>query len=573
MGTPSDETATGHDPVDHDHDRAYDAWLAALGRRLAAARGPLFTTDADVPDGLAPDAPKGARRGALYAAFVEHLAPALRPIYTCSACRRFVRRYGGLVTIDAEGRTTPLLWDPGDGGAVFGPALKAMADRVRSARVTGAFVHGEPVWGTPEAGGWLHLGGPVDASLVFAHGAKNSGQRMAEISHDYETLDRALGDFDRQHVAVALRLLESDQLYRSEKVLGVATWLDGLMGSLPGGKKKARKKAGGKKTRRRDNLVWRAAATAPPGFCHVRTTMIGTLLSDIAAGKDYAEVSRAFAAKMHPLRYLRPQAAPKAGNIKQAEAIIETLGSAGALKRRFARLDDLELLWRSAGADPEPLAESLGAPPGGLFDHLKPKGAGSPALEGLPSTAITWVKFRRTVLPRAGRIEVKVPDRGGFYAFVTAAEPESPPIIQWDHPDHRNPVTWYTYTDPKPAGDWGLRPGWTRVTGVCLFPQMWGESEDRFPHHGAGALFVIDGCVAPAGGGSGLFPSFLRNEYRAVRATLEAFSNAAEMSGRDAAGACGLTVRPGQSTTLAVRVHPADDAPGGPMDYVIDRWD
>lgn len=569
MSTPSTETGV----TAHDHDAAYDAWLDAIRRRLAAARGPLFVTDADVPDGLADDAPRAARKDALFDAFLAGLDPALRQEYACSACRRFVRRFGGLVTLDDEGRAAPLLWDPADGGDAFGPAIEALRDRVKAARVVGVFAHGEAVWGTPEAGGFTHFGGPVDGALVFSHGLKSSGQRMAELAHDFETLDRALGLYDRSHVAVALRLLDSEQLYRSEKVLGVAKWLDGVMTSLPGGKKKARAKKGGKKTRRRDNLVWRAVATAPPGFCHVRTTMIGTLLDDIAAGKRFEDVSRAFAAKMHPLRYQRPQAAPKAGNIAQAEAIIEKLGSAGALKRRFARLDDLELLWRSPARRPETLAESVGAAAAGLFDHLKRGRSKTPAMHGLPTKTVTWVKFRRTVLPGAGRIELRVPERGGFYAFVTAAEPESPPIIQWDHPERRNPVTWYTYTDPKPAVDWSLKPGWTAVTGVCLFPHMWGGAEDRFPHQGAGALFALDGCVAPTGGGSGLFPSFLRSEYRAVRATLEAFSNAAELSGRDAAGACGLTMRPGQTATLTVRVHPPEGEPGGAMDHVIDRWD
>lgn len=53
--------------------------------------------------------------------------------------------------------------------------------------------------------------------------------------------------------------------------------------------------------------------------------MIGTLLDDIASGMSFDSVSRRFAEKMHPLQYQRPQAAPSAGNIAQAEKIVEKL--------------------------------------------------------------------------------------------------------------------------------------------------------------------------------------------------------------------------------------------------------
>ncbi len=573
-GATMSEITAGAAPGVEPHDRDYTALLGAIARRLAAAEGPVFTTDADVPDGAPADGRRAERRDALFDLLLESLEPALRPQYTCSACRVFVRRFGGLVTLDDKGRATPLLWAAEDGGEAFGGACAALRARVAKARVTGVFLHDAKVWGTPEAGGWRHFGGPVHPARVFAHGLLTPAQRMAELAHDFETLERALGVYDRAHVQVALRLLEGDRLYRSEKVLGVAQWLDRLMEGLPkpGRKKSGKKKKGGKKARLRRNLLWRAVAAAPPGFCHVRSTMIGTLLDDIAAGKRYADVERAFRAKMHPLQYQRPQAAPKAGNVKQAEAIVEKLGSAGALKRRFARLDDLELLWRAPQTQ-RAGPTSIGAAAGRVFEHLLSGRRGAPALDGLPTQTVTWVKFRRTVLPRAGRIEIDVPERGGFYAFVTAADPEAPPVVQWDRADARNPVTWYTYMEPRPATQWDLEPGWRAVTGVCLFPHMWGEDEDGHSHQGKGALMVIDGCRAPKGGGSGLFPEFLRSEYRAVRATLEAFSKASELGGRDAASACGLAVRPGVRGTLRLRVHPPEGDVGGAAVYVIDRWD
>lgn len=542
--------------VETDHDRDYQRLREAVAARLAAARGPVFTTDADLDEGGEVDG--------LYGALLGGLDPAWRQVYACSACRGFLRRYGGLVTLDEAGRATPLLWGEADAGPTFEGAVKALRARVEAASVTGVGVSAEAVWGRPEAGGWRHLGGAVDARLVYTGAVLTAGQRAAALRQDFESLERAVGQYDRKVTKAALRLLEGEQLFRGEAVLGMAKWFDGVLASLEQFGKK------GKKPRRRANVLWRAVATAPAGFCHVRSSMIGTLLDDIAAGKRFADVERAFRAKMHPLQYQRPQAAPSAGNIKQAEAIVAKLETAGALKRRFARLDDLELLWRGPERERSVMA-TIGKAAAGVFDHLRAGEKGAPALDGVPSKALTWVKFRRAVLPGAGRIEIEVPERGGFYAFVTAAEPEAPPIIQWDTPERRNPVTWYTYIEPKPAADWALRPGWRALTGICLFPHQWGPDEDRFSHQTKGALMVIEGCRPPEGGGSGLFPSYLRNEYHAVRRTMEAFQKAATCAGRDAAGACGLTVRPGMGEPLRLRVTPADG--GAAMAYVIDRWD
>jgi hypothetical protein len=70
--------------------------------------------------------------------------------------------------------------------------------------------------------------------------------------------------------------------------------------------------------------------------------MIGTLLEDIHVGLPFDDFKAKFAAKMHPLQYQRPQAAPKVGAIAQAEKLVEQLGIVRSLKRRFARLDDLD---------------------------------------------------------------------------------------------------------------------------------------------------------------------------------------------------------------------------------------
>lgn len=125
-------------------DRAHDDLIAAVQRRvaaLAATARRAFTTDAHD----------------LFDAYLEALPDAERDAHRCAACRRFVERYGHLATIGDDGVLRPLLWDGDDASPSYGAAVRALADRVAKAKVTGVFVSGATVWGKPEAGGWTHL--------------------------------------------------------------------------------------------------------------------------------------------------------------------------------------------------------------------------------------------------------------------------------------------------------------------------------------------------------------------------------------------------------------------------------
>ncbi|MBK9945460.1 MAG: hypothetical protein IPP13_28050 [Kouleothrix sp.] len=168
----------------------------------------------------------------------------------------------------------------------------------------------------------------------------------------------------------------------------------------------------------RDTLTWRAVATAPAGYRHPRSSMIGTLLDDIAAGMPYDDIAGRFKAKMHLLQYQRPQAAPKAGNIAHAEKVVAQLDAAGALARRFARVAETQALWR-----PTPPRRPAAGAADGVFSHLLPA-AKQPAGVSIPPTTITWVKFRDTVLSQAERIECKIVHGHNTYAVGNGCRPE-----------------------------------------------------------------------------------------------------------------------------------------------------
>jgi hypothetical protein len=521
----------------HD-DAEYDQFLVRMGARFAAlteaGNAPLFTTNAD---GL---------WDAYLGAFSD---PAERQYHNCHACRDFIGRFGGLVTIGEDGRTNPAMWDESLAPEQCKASVAAMARIVRKANVTGVWYCKDAAWGKPVTGIWRHLSVTPPTNMVFRELAQTAGQAMAEKREDHKNVMGALSEFDEKTVDQALQLLKSDALYRGEHVLGQAEWLHALY--------IARKDHRGVWS----NLVWRAIALAPAGFCHPRASMIGTLLDDIRGGMDFGEVSRRFREKMHPLQYQRPQAAPSRATIEQAEKLVEQMGIVRSLLRRFARLDEIEAIWK-----PSPIA---GTPKdAGVFSRLKARGEiDRPNLIAPPKT-MTWEKFRADVLPTAERIEIHAPYRGAYSALLTAVDHDAPPILQWDTPDRRNPFSWYFWMHGSTAEQFGLAAGqFHTVTAIAFQPSMW---HGGFEHQGKGVMFVISGARDSRNCGSALFPEILKSELHGVRSVIEAHSQSTQLDGAEDASAAGLMMRANNLTwDVLLKVH----ASGYTNQYKLDRWE
>jgi hypothetical protein len=487
-----------------------------IAQRIAAAQGPLFTTNAD----------------GLYAAYLDNL-PSDRQHYTCHSCRRFIERYGGLAVINDDGSTKPALWGVVDG--FFLGSCVALGNMVCRAKVTGVFLSPDKVWGTPQTSAWSHLSG--QNPQPFKHALHTADQVMAEKLQDYIMLHKGLAEIPLEAVIQAVRVLEADAVDRSEKTLGVAKWLLALHQSIAD-----------VRGPRRDNLIWLAVATAPPGWCHVRSTMIATLLDDVIQGLPFDAIRRRWNEKMHPLQYQRPTAPPKEGNIDAANKIIAKLQAEGALARRFARLDEITALWRPREIEVPPKKAG-----GGAFDHLKGTHSTVKEVE-LPAKAMVWEKFRDDILPNVQNIEVLLTGgMQGFYGLTTAVNADAPAMLQWDGLDGlpRNPVAWYFYMNGGSPQQWGLSPGWTKVDSICRKPCDW--QSDKFAHQGGGIFFVLSDARDSREGWAGFFPETLRAEYHGIRSVIEAHSRASKLAGLDEGNANGIALDSRHTLTVRVR--------------------
>lgn len=488
----------------------------------------------------------------LFDAYLDNLPEEVRQHYTCSACRNFIERYGGLVNISDSGEIESVIWNDSDVPEFFEQSVKAMKNIVLKSKVNGVFLSEIETLGQPVTGEWTHISVTLPSGMVYSSKLINARQAMTEKLEDFRILADSLLEYPIEVVKQAVILLKTESLYRSEKCLGVAEWLMDLH----------IRRSNVKNSRHGDNIIWLAVATAPSGYCHVKSSMIGTLLDDIAAGLPFESVSRRFAEKMHPLRYQRPQAAPSAGNIAQAEKIVEKLGIQNSLVRRFAKVEELEKLWI-----PKEKEEAVKS--GGVFSHLTAKYEKEQPKIEMPPVTMTWKKFCETVLPLVESIEYLVQDRKSNYsAILTASYEDAPPIFQWDSEEKRNPFSWYVYNGGSNYSRWGLSTGYCKVTAICLQPSMWNGD---YTHQSKSVFFILEGAKDSGykTAGNALFPSMLKSELREIRSTIEAYSKTATIEDYDNASACGIKLEYGANWDAIFRV----TTNTGIAIYKLDRWD
>ncbi|MBR3358383.1 MAG: hypothetical protein IKG46_11260 [Solobacterium sp.] len=491
---------------------------------------PLFMTDA----------------ADLYDLFLEGLPAPLRQIYNCSHCRSFVNRYGGLVTLDEHGKRTPVMWSE-DVPELYRKGTEMIIDRIRHAEIKGIFYTGEDMLGTEETGEWKHMAVRVPAELRYSSCLYTAKQAAAEKNEEYRMLKDTITKYTKDEILQAINMLKSGRLSHEKKFLDNAEWLLDLQ-----------QKA--EKAKRRNEVLWYAAATAKTGYCHFSNNMIGTLLADIHAGYSQRAIERRFMEKMHPLKYQRPTELPKKQNVERAEEIIRRLNLEDSLKRRFARLDEIETIWK-----PEKQKEASE----GVFKDVPYREKRSePSKTPVKDVVMTWEKFARTMLKEATKIEYYVPSKRTSYgALVTAAVPDSEPILQWDSREHRNPFSWYLYVNGSLPADWNLKANtFTEVEAVTLKPCCW---QPGFEYQGIGVCLILKDCHdVNRPSGLALFPECLKKELREVRSTIEAYSKRGYIDRVSEPNACGL-ITGDKEIDMILRV----TTKYGVTDVYIDRWD
>lgn len=537
-------------------------------------------------------------RTILWDTFLANIPEERRQHYNCNTCKNFVVKFGDLVFIDPETNRTmpavftekPYYWDETYSTIlqkesatwenvcpVLSTAMVACYELVKSSVPISKFSlvidpnESYGIIGTPDTGDFHHMYGMIDktnASLNYeaVHYSENQDYIRA-INEAFKIVKNAMEKYSLQVFERANQYIANDILSRSEKYKA-------QMKSVYDLKKKI---DGIKNVRIVNNIIWQYVVENL-GFAHISSTMVGFLMDEISKLKSPDEIKKSWEEKVSPENYMRPKAAPTEGAVNEAEKLIVSLGLENSLQRRFATFNDLQKIWVPNNVTTQETEEET---KGGVFSSVITKEVIQqkqemdliPPVEG--ELRLTMHKFLEK-LPSIVSMRLQFSNyinmvaRHPFVFTLTEKYQGAKPILAYDDPSDRNPVSWYAYPNGITANEANCNKSVNNVIGIMEYPCYWNK-ELNIVADFKGYIFLLENCYDKnyKNVGMGLFPEILIPELRPIRSTIEAFSNANHPympeNVEDVYGSGGVIFD--GSTVMRVTAKHAD---GTIIDYAID---
>jgi len=249
--------------------------------------------------------------------------------HDCSACRHFIKRFGGVVSIK-DGKMESI-WDIDIDGE-YGVVAKAMSNYIHSLPVEGVHLEKDPVVGTKRTGGtaFYHFFAEIPNGLRL-----NTYRSVADIQGEYRdsknVFMRSLGEITLESLDTVLDLIASNTLYKGNE------WESALKDF------RKLKKAYDKLTTDADKdlFAWEKSVSAGRAISRIRNHSIGVLLVNISEGMELDNAVRQYEVIVAPANYKRPKAIFTKKMLEEAQKTIEELGYMDSLARRYAVLDDI----------------------------------------------------------------------------------------------------------------------------------------------------------------------------------------------------------------------------------------
>lgn len=389
-----------------------------------------------------------ASKDALWEAYLAAFRPEDNPLHKtrtehdCQCCRHFIRSMGGVVAVVDDSVIS--LWDA-DVPERYTSSVEAMAALVAAASVVEPFLSPERQVGTAKnfqqlAEGvvtWDHFHLTLPPAVFCKK--DDIGPRTSEARGTKDSMLRSLQEITLESVDQVLELVAQNSLYRgAEHRFAVEAFrklktewdmmTDDTVRDYHDGD--ANPEFDAALTRKRDLFCWSRVATVPASVAKMRSTVIGTLLTDLSEGKDVDVAVTAFEAKVAPMNYKRPTALVTKAMIEKVRATVEELGYAAALERRFAVLEDVavgNVIFADRSA-----RKVMGTVD--VFDGLIAKVAERPSkLDKVEEVPVE--RFLAEVLPRAATLEVMLENRhaGSLVSLMAPVDPGAKALFKWDN--------------------------------------------------------------------------------------------------------------------------------------------
>lgn len=384
--------------------------------------------------------------------YLSGLDPDLAKENKCNACRSFLRQYSGIVGID-KAYVRKSVWDLLEAPEDHAGAVQNLRDYVKSLPITDVFFSKQAKCGTdktfdPKTGtNWQHLYIELPSQLVRS----NVDTVRSDFRSGKSTFQRGLAEIPASVTEEVLELISENGLYNGNQF---KTLLETFL--------RLQKQYAKLGTEEKENFSWLESATSGPVISRVRSSVIGTLLVDLASGVDFDRAVASCESKLAPTNYKRPKSVATKGQIEKAMQTIESLGLRDSLNRRFANDTDIkvsDVIYRY-----RPTTKKVD-----LFNEMLSEVAVNPSSIKNPEE-VSIDDFIKLVVPKASMVELLF-ERKHFPNLVSLIAPEdsdSPSLFKWD-----NKFSWSYTGNLASSMREQVKAAGGKVDGVLRFSIQW----------------------------------------------------------------------------------------------------
>jgi hypothetical protein len=389
-----------------------------------------------------------------------------RTEHDCSACKQFIRTFGGVVGI-ADNRLVSV-WDVEGLDSTYAPVAAALSAYVKSAAISDQFMHTEAKVGIAsnvvqlengDVHTWTHLYAVLPSRFVVGRGC-SVGSAIGELRDRKNVFMRSLTELTTDSIETVLDLISQNSLYRGQEFKPL---LDKFL--------EVRASVFGLDQSELDVFCWDMAAKLPPSITKIRNSSIGTLLIDLSEGIDLDVAVRKFESVVAPANYKRPKAIFSQRMLDEAQKKVIELGFLESLPRRFATVEDIKvnnILFANTDvmrqvADPS------------IFDQMRDAIPANPRqYHGVEEVSID--KFVSEILPRLTSLEILLENRhaSNLVSVVAPVNADAPTMFKWG-----NAFSWAYSGNITDSMKQRVKAEGGDVDGVLRFSIQWNEDGDN----------------------------------------------------------------------------------------------
>lgn len=273
-------------------------------------------------------------KDSLFTTYLENIKPEDNPIFRerryfdGNYDHNFIRRVGNLAMITPEYKLVSL-WDF-DSYTLFENARKAMSESIHDGQIVDIYLEKESVAGhKPNKDNenpdiiWEHYYVELPNKLV---NTRNIDTKKHEARDAHDVLKRTVQEVNIDDLNTIIDLIKENNLYRGQEFLSnLQKWVE---------LKQDYDKNPSEK------YLWFKAIQHGRSIGY-RSSVIGTLISDLYDGIELEKAIHSYESKVAPHNYKRPKSIVTTKMVEEAKETLEKLGFLDSIYRRPAKLTDI----------------------------------------------------------------------------------------------------------------------------------------------------------------------------------------------------------------------------------------